>query len=795
MASGTSSVAPVGQNPGGPGLFKLIGEKVKKAKEQAVEARQEADKRIENLEQIPDDEKTQDDIVELDSLKQKRSENAYFFKKALKFQATDKIRTTMGKFQRDPELQNDPAATDKERFYAKSGMFRPGEMPDTSDREGGKDVVSYVGKGFQLIMDAIDKIKSRVNKTASSSEQTASTASSTESKTDGVKNSTENLNKTTETISNVSKQEVNVQKSELEFEQQAEQDRNRAESEARSEAQSDTAGTTDVAETDQGVNKKGGGLFSSILNIGGRLLSGRGGGRLGGFGRRGKALGRLGRMRAGRMMNPARRNRQYTSPIGPQPMNSPTPWAAEGGGFAPRMPSNNINLSDGGIIAPIKSQKQKKLADGGITSPISGLLSSLIGGGGKSKDDKSGGFQMLTNPTKLVGDGLRAVLPMNRNVGKKVMGNKKETENISELFKLPNIIGGGIMFASIAQIANAVPFLGAIINAAKPIIKPLVEAFGLPASVLGVIFGGGAASAATMPPNFGGQDNGEGEGDDGGDGGPNGAPTGDLTATPSGKETGIVSLGGSASGPKDLGSGSTISDTTLHHGRENSRGGLKVRDYFIGKASGPSDGRDGLGAKLYTPLGFGSVKYKKYDPYGITFQDPDTGKDVGHYYHVDSPQHQLDGKILEPGTFVGLQGGLPGTPSGNAGSSTAVHLHVEGTDKFHNAVIATYAGGNILKVAGGQAPAHGQRAAARPGASPTGVAAASSNAAPTPASKPRSGSGSGGKPSSNVAVLPNNTLAGKAVNQVVNSAIDSVTQFSVSPGAAFTNLWPSPLKN
>jgi murein DD-endopeptidase MepM/ murein hydrolase activator NlpD len=571
MAAGTIQVSPVGQQPTRD-VFSIIGDKVKKAKEQAIEARQEADERIKNLEEIPDDEKTQDDIVELNSLKQKRSENGYFFKKALKFQATDKIRTTMGKFQRDPELQNDPAATEKERFYAKSGMFRPGEMPDMSDREGSKDVVSYVGKGFQLIMDAIDKIKARVNKTASSSEQTASTASSTESKTDGVKNSTENLNNTTETISNVSKEELKVQQMELDFEQQAEQERNRAEAEARSEAQSDSAGVTDVKETDQGVKPKGGGLFSSILNIGGQLLSGRGGGRLGGFARRGRAFGRLGRMRAGRMMNPARRNRQYTAPIGPQPMNSPTPWAAEGGGFAPRMPSSNINLSDGGIIAPIKPGKQKKLADGGITGliskflppPLGPMLNMMInpggamGGIGKAMGGIGGavssGFQMLTNPTKLIGDGLKAVLPMNRNIGKDLFGggDKRKTENITKvLTDLPQIFAGGALAGFIGMVARSSPILGLMLNAAKPVIKPLLDAIGLPASILGAIFGGSPASAATMPPGTNNEDDDDDDDID---------PTGDMPP-------GTPLAGGSAA----FGSVTGTSGTVAYNGREGTQ--------------------------------------------------------------------------------------------------------------------------------------------------------------------------------------------------------------------------------
>ena len=551
MAAGTISVNPVGVEAGGPSLFKTIGEKVKKAKGQAIEARQEADERIEDIENIPEEERTQDDIVELDTLKEKRSQKGYFFKKALKFQATDKIKTTIGKFQRDPKLENDPAASEKERFYAKTGMFRPGEIPDMSSREDkNTDIIGYVGKGFQMIMDAIDKVKSKVNRTAESSEKTSRTASSTESTTESVSRSTENLSNSTENISNVSKSELNVQQSELSSEQLAEQRREQAAAEARSEAQSDTAGTTDVIETDQcGKGGQSGGLFSKILDVGSNLAGrrrfsalGRRGGGPAVPGRRrraianrlpGSGVARLARTKAGRAMSPTRRSRAYSAPIGPQPMNSSTPWAKgnfdeniDAMGNIPRLPSSTINLSQGGIISPIKPKKQQKLADGGITGLIDNFLPApmnmmmnmimnptgmlgggiggMMGGAGKAAGSAvSSGVQMLTNPTKLVGDGLRAVLPMNRGVGKDVMkGDKGETENMSKIMQLMPLAGGGIMFAALAQVANAVPFLGAIIGAAKPIIKPLVEAFGLPASVLGLIFGGGAANAATMP--FGG---------------------------------------------------------------------------------------------------------------------------------------------------------------------------------------------------------------------------------------------------------------------------------------------------
>jgi len=227
---------------------------------------------------------------------------------------------------------------------------------------------------------------------------------------------------------------------------------------------------------------------------------------------------------------------------------------------------------------------------------------------------------------------------------------------------------------------------------------------------------GGPAAAATMPPSqqrpatsssagsstgssAGSGTSGSGTSGSGTSGSSAGSagtvPAGSISTATKGNETGLLTLNGAA--PRKLSQGATIASTDLHHGHEDIRYGLKVRDYFIGGLAGPSDGRDGLGAKLVTPLGFGPVKYKIYDDFGMTFEDPETGKDVGHYYHVVDPQHHLDGKIIDPGTFVGTQGGLPGTPSGNAGNSKAVHVHVEGTEAFHNAVINTYVDGNILK--------------------------------------------------------------------------------------------------
>jgi hypothetical protein len=370
-----------------------------------------------------------------------------------------------------------------------------------------------------------------------------------------------------------------------------------------------------------------------------------------------------------------------------------------GGGFAPRLPATK--LSEGGIV----------------TKPTTGTLSP-----GSS------------------------VIPLNRNnavadtfkKAQQSAGDSSIADPMAQVMQLPSKVGGGLLVGLLSKAMSALGGISSILKPAiQPILTTLVPAFGLPATVASSIFGGQPAAAATndgfdLDSYFGKKNSKVKKGTGGGS---PVVPTGSVSAAPKGNETGILSLSGGT--PTALASGSTVANTQLHHGHEDTRGGMKVRDYFIGGSSGPSDGSDGLGARLYTPLGFGPVKYKKTDQYGINFEDPNTGQVVGHYYHVDNAQHQLDGQILQPGTMVGTQGGLPGSPS--AAGSTAVHLHVEGTDRFHNAVISTYASGHVLSAPGvhtAATPQNPQPAGARPqlgaGTNPL-TAAAGSGSNPTTA--------------------------------------------------------------
>ena len=516
MAASTQAVSAVGQGIGGPDIFTEIGKKVKDAYAQASEARKEADAKIEELENIDPKKRTDEESEQLESLTSKRSDKGYFFKKALKFQATDKIKTTLGKFQRDPKTEYDPATSSKERFASAAGLLRPDEMPDTSEREGGNDLISYIGKGFLLINDAIDKIKAKVTKTSETTSKTSESASATETTTSSVSKSVDTLGKSTESISNTSAQEVKVQQMELDLTREAEEDRKQAEAEAKAEGQLNTSSTNDVIEAGQKIGS-GKGFFGKLFNIGRNLYSrrfGRGGGR-------GKTYSR-----------PQGRT-QYTSPVGPQPMNSSTPWATKGsnerggmygqGMYSPRMESN-LKLSQGGIISSynpnVRVKNQTKLSDGGITEvinkylppPVGPILSMLINpmggianaiggvgnfisglfGGGKKSGGGGGGmspFQMLTRPTQIGGEGSKAVIPFNRNVGQDILAGDGSTEGIGKLFSMFIPAGGAIAFGSLAAAISGVPFLSMMLKAAKPVLRPLIEGFGLPKSVLSLIFG------------------------------------------------------------------------------------------------------------------------------------------------------------------------------------------------------------------------------------------------------------------------------------------------------------------
>ena len=674
----------------------MVAGKIKDSFGMAAEERRLRDEEIAKLEGKNKEDRTEEESKRLEELleqkksrttgrKRDRIKNSFFTKAMMSQFGGDRARRLQGMVSSSPRGSQDPSLTKEQRYSAllDESMSAPGEGPsapddyDDSMLSGAPEGAvppqqTGLEKALGRVSEALSIISSKVSSLKAEEAKSKTTTESRLAKFTGVFESIKNY---FDKDNDLKKTENNIEQQKIENLRDAQADAKAAEEQKEIKGTETMFGTEDQEEREERGSK---GLLGQLTDgIGGLFKKFLGGGK------KGAAKGVTG----------------YSKPIGPQPMNSSTPWARMGAGdrggmfgggqFTPRLPATK--LSEGGII----------------TKPTTGNL-------------QPGSSVIPLNRNNAVADTFQKA--------KETAADPAIADPMAQVMQLPSQVGGGLL---VGLLSKAMSALGGIAGMLKPVIQPvlntLVPAFGLPATVAAAIFGGGPAAAATTDGI--GFDIGSffGKKESKGPGAPGAAvvPTGSVSAAPKGNETGIMSLSGGT--PTALAQGSTIANTQLHHGNEDNRGGLKVRDYFIGGAAGPSDGSDGLGARLYTPLGFGPVKYKKLDNHGITFHDPQTDEKVGMYYHVNNPQHQLDGKIVQPGTMVGTQGGLPGTPSAYPGSS-AVHLHVEGTERFHNAVISTYASGHVLNAPGVQHTAQQQQpqpAGARPqlGAASTPVTA------------------------------------------------------------------------
>ena len=465
MAAGTIGVSPVGVGPSKISIFKTIASKIRSARKNAADAEKYTEKRIKAIERELDEDPqnvTREDLYELQELYDKKNAAGYFIKKAIRFEATDKIRTALGSFQRRPNIKNDPRASQRERFFAKAGLIRPDKMPDLSGREyPNQGNFGTVAKGFRLMLDSLDNLKKRVDLLSKSSSKTSETVEEIKPVSDELEKSSNKFNEETEKSAENSKKAKKQSQKQQNILRRLRGSFKRNKAETRSEGQ-DKRG-------EEGINIIAAGVHTqkSLAALFDRIKKRRGYTPL--FGRR-KAPRPI---KAGGPMGTT----TYSDPIGPQPMNSPTPWAVKGpgergglfgqGGFTPRLPSTK--LSGGGIVMP----------------------------------------QMLTNPTQI--SGASAVIPTERPSGKNLLGSKKESENITKIFQLPQIIGPGMLISGIGEVVQAfgrsVPFFSKIISFIKPILEPIITAFGYPVTVLDKVFGKPSGAGTTSTDNKPGSKN------------------------------------------------------------------------------------------------------------------------------------------------------------------------------------------------------------------------------------------------------------------------------------------------
>lgn len=172
----------------------------------------------------------------------------------------------------------------------------------------------------------------------------------------------------------------------------------------------------------------------------------------------------------------------YSAPIGPQPTQSSTPWAAAGPedvgneqGFTPRLPAEK--LSQGGFL---NTPYPGRFAEGGVNVAPNFAEKMLQPG-------------IYDNPTIGTLPPNSAVIPLNRNSGKELMGQYDTQQYVQALgetmFKPINALLGGAL-ANLGDILRDLgPFAGYFSAGLKSLLNPLSSLLKLPANIILDILG------------------------------------------------------------------------------------------------------------------------------------------------------------------------------------------------------------------------------------------------------------------------------------------------------------------
>lgn len=627
MAAGTESY----EAPQYGNLAGAIGEKIGSALTMAAGARRRRDQEIEELNNKED--KTDEEKQRLKDLQSQ--EFGFIGKKALAAEfGGDLRRRTKGFFQMNPEDQNDPALDKKKRFEALlraqpvGKQTPPGEAPQAPKTVQDGGVLGSFATG---IVEKISLLSKKVDdlKKVEQKDQTPKTVVNLSKNVGSIRKFFSKNNKIEEEQVKISQQQLEQQKEEAAEAKQAR-------AEAAAESRNRTAGSSDIDNRREGSTLKG--MFGGLLDFGMDMLGlGRGRNRRnrrrrgGGFG-----LGmfrRRGRRRGGAARGMNRGRTQYTAPIGPQPMNSSTPWARRSpgerggmygqGGYTPRMESSPTNFASGGVIKKEETPTSpQKFAPGGV----------------------------VDNPTTG-----QAIIPQNK-LTEAVKGNQenvKKADPFAKVLQLPTMAAGGMLMSVVGNVVNN---MGGIAKLFRPVLSrlfvPAAAAFGLPANLISAFFGAPAMAAGSNPLDA-------------------------LRGRKRGKDSGDNKEKNPNATP-----GSTIPGGTI-------TGGGSIDGYQITSGFGPRRSPGGVGSTNHQGIDYGT-------PQGTKLATKRSGKvakivapaigNMGevHVIHDDGTEARYlhlskvavsQGQQVAVGTYLGDTGGEPGTPG--AGPSTGPHLHFE----------------------------------------------------------------------------------------------------------------------
>ena len=440
----------------------MVAGKIKDSFGMAAEERRLRDEEIAKLqgkeERTAEDDKRLEELLEqkksrTEGRKRDRIKNSFFTKAMMSQFGGDRKRRLQGMMSSSPRASQDPSLTKEQRYSALlDESMTPGEAPsapddyDDSHLSGAPEGAvppqqSGLEKALGRVSEALSIISSKVSSLKAEEAKSKTTSESRLAKFSGVFESIKNY---FDKDNDLKKTENTIEQQKLENFKDAQADAKVAREQASIGQTEDLSKFEDMEERPEGGGKGLlGGLMDGVKGLFKNFMGGK----------KGAAKGVTG----------------YSKPIGPQPMNSSTPWARMGAGdrggmfgqgqFTPRLSSTK--LSEGGII----------------TKPTTGTL-------------EPGSSVIPLNRNNAVADTFQKA--------KESAGDASIADPMAQVMQLPSQVGGGLL---IGLLSKAMSSLGGIAGMLKPVIQPilntLVPAFGLPATVAGAIFGGGPAEAAT----------------------------------------------------------------------------------------------------------------------------------------------------------------------------------------------------------------------------------------------------------------------------------------------------------